>query len=647
MSQAPHPRMHGLTHVQGGSDPVPGLLAAPGGPIDYQIPGVTLEYWYRLGETGPWPTSAMTTPDFALDSSGNTRHLAAYNRDAAGTAVVFPAGDVALPDCHIAGGLAADNDDGAIQFNWNQFQWSAWGEKVALIATHSIGIEVAFRDGTAAVGAGSTFAAWVAYMQPSGPGRDNMAPWNPDGTYGDGSNPANNIGLRPLISTWERTFGIGNYGAKLGFTPADGHLWYIVGSLNTPAPAPFVFQTDLGLAPGAWTHFVSAVEKLGTDSYQRRIFLNGNKLVDLTGTLVEIGGGAAPGYALSIGGGYDDDLRWAHGRGKVDEVAYWNAALTDAQISGIYQSGTGSTAGLVLGIDDTGHVAWVQPKVEVTVNGEPPTSTPGTNPASPVQPADPNSAFPGTDDWIVDEAFTWNGSTFTVPPNKWTTIPFTDPLMGRWSNITPRGTWLTELAWNDPAAAGWINPATPRAITVPHDMPFMDLVADPYVWMQICLRIESPLVEPETSYRALRVFETTHQKTLVSANGLRAVCCESHGAVDVFRDQDVPGWTGDSTIFASGDTGGFDNGNHDRVMFMPNYELAFPMPGLEWLPVVAGKRTLKKGMRLVPQVWHDASVPLTFTCAPAAGTLYRPHFVVWQTCDRGWGSPWSDWPLYP
>src|SRR4051812_10489177 len=26
MSQAPHPRMHGLTHLTGGADPIPGLL---------------------------------------------------------------------------------------------------------------------------------------------------------------------------------------------------------------------------------------------------------------------------------------------------------------------------------------------------------------------------------------------------------------------------------------------------------------------------------------------------------------------------------------------------------------------------------------------------------------------------------------------
>ena len=28
MSPAPHPRMHGLTHVAGGPDPIPGLLPA-------------------------------------------------------------------------------------------------------------------------------------------------------------------------------------------------------------------------------------------------------------------------------------------------------------------------------------------------------------------------------------------------------------------------------------------------------------------------------------------------------------------------------------------------------------------------------------------------------------------------------------------
>jgi hypothetical protein len=285
----------------------------------------------------------------------------------------------------------------------------------------------------------------------------------------------------------------------------------------------------------------------------------------------------------------------------------------------------------------------VQPKVEVTVNGEP--AAPPAAPPAPL-PDDPNTqpGFGGLQ-WIVDQPFVWGGSSFDVPPNKWTTIPFTSPLMERWSNVTGEGTVMTELAWDNPAAAGWINPATPRVITIPHDMPFLNGLYD---WMQICLRLEGPMVEPLTSHRGVRVFETTNQKTLVSAVTLRDVAVAEGGATDVFRDLDVS-WTGGiraDGIFASGDSSGLDTGNHDTIMFGPTSGAGYQIPGVDWLPRVAGVPTLKKGMRLIPQVWHDAHTTLTFHCDSVAPDIYRPHFVVWQGVDRAWGPPWSDWPLY-
>src|SRR5262245_28245712 len=57
MSGAPHPRMHGLTHVPGGPDPIPGLVFAPTSPsfpekvaeLAAVSPDRLLGYW-RLGE---------------------------------------------------------------------------------------------------------------------------------------------------------------------------------------------------------------------------------------------------------------------------------------------------------------------------------------------------------------------------------------------------------------------------------------------------------------------------------------------------------------------------------------------------------------------------------------------------------------------
>jgi Concanavalin A-like lectin/glucanases superfamily len=592
--KASKPILHGRDHVTGGADPVPGLLPAQtAGNFPAQILALPdLRGYWRLGE-GVSPYA---------DTSGNALgpHDMLRNVGTVGGSSVPMTEDVT------PGLLPAATDDGAVGFNQDEPEPSPLRE--FLENPTGAGAAQFNFSGTATMSA-------VAVIQP---GSATHTFWG--GVVGDMNAvaPLNGWGLRVRYPTLE-----------IDFLRAQDATHY-----HSATAAP-VTAGDTVMVVGTY------------DGALIRLYVNGVLAASVADT-------SSLGYSgsnsVQIGGFWWDIgtySTWQPFFGVVDEVAVYGSVLSDTDVAGLFAATSAVGEGWVPVSDGNGGVVW-QPPTDVTVNGRDNTSTVETPvPAAPVAPVDPSSAFPGTDDWVVDEAFCWNGGTFTVPPHKWTTIPFTDPLMGRWSNITPHGTWLTELDWDDPAAAGWIDPATPRAITVPHDMPFMDLISDPYVWMQICLRIESPLVEAETSYRGLRVFETTHQKALVEANGLRAVCCQSHGAVDVFRDQDVPGWTGDSTIFASGDTGGLDNGNHDRVFFMPNFELAYYLHGLYWLPVVAGTRTLKKGMRLVPQVWHDASVPLTFTCAPAAGTLYRPHFVVWQTMDRGWGPPWSDWPLYP
>jgi hypothetical protein len=150
---------------------------------------------------------------------------------------------------------------------------------------------------------------------------------------------------------------------------------------------------------------------------------------------------------------------------------------------------------------------------------------------------------------------------------------------------------------------------------------------------QICLRIDNPIVQGATSHRALRILETTHQKTLLQVDSEQADGAGAEGGMtDVFRG---PG----STVFASGDTG--STGTHPDIFFLPNYGLAFYPSGYDWLPYIAGVQSLREGMRLVAQCWHDATVPLTFSCAP--GTTYKPHFVLNADADPAWGPPWSTW----
>lgn len=310
-------------------------------------------------------------------------------------------------------------------------------------------------------------------------------------------------------------------------------------------------------------------------------------------------------------------------------------------------AGTDST-GLVLGIDDNGNVTWVQPKVEVTVNGETPDVT--AHPMPPPLPP-PDDTGPDAADWMEEQPFLWDGGEFTVPPHKWTTIPFTNPLMERQSNVAGGSTTWFELDWDDPAAAGWTDPATPRVITIPHDMPFGIGI---HHWMQICLKLEIPPVEAEISvegavtrgsHRGLRVFETTHQKTLLVASNWRGAACQAGGGLDVFRDETAHSLTSDGEWFAWGDIAGEHTGEHGNIMIVPNLDYGFFLPGLDWLPghmEDPPNPTLKKGMRLLAQVWHNASVPLTFDCHGV--WPYRPHFAFRTQGLRSWGPPWSDWP---
>ena len=60
MSPAPHPRMHGLTHVTGGPDPIPGLLPPSGATSSTRI----------LDLDRPRSGSSTRIGDVAADSSG-------------------------------------------------------------------------------------------------------------------------------------------------------------------------------------------------------------------------------------------------------------------------------------------------------------------------------------------------------------------------------------------------------------------------------------------------------------------------------------------------------------------------------------------------------------------------------------------------
>jgi hypothetical protein len=258
----------------------------------------------------------LNVANFALDSSGNNHHLTAKNTYYTGgtppNQVILPTGDANLPHPGVAGALEGGNaNDGGIEFKW----YESTSQYYSCFLQGSDPMEPSLRSGVAAVGTAGTFAAWVAFMPP------------PSGTP--------STGIYSLISTWSRSFGIGNYGAKLGFDLATSRLNYHVGSLNTYAEFDYSTVTA---SPGKWHHFVTQVVKLSSTSYRRRIYYDSLLVYELVGDLVAIGNGYGSGAGISLGGGWSNDIWSVHGGGKIDEVAYWTSELTSAQIVDLWNA---------------------------------------------------------------------------------------------------------------------------------------------------------------------------------------------------------------------------------------------------------------------------------------------------------------------
>jgi hypothetical protein len=216
----------------------------------------------------------------------------------------------------VAGALEGGNaNDGGIEFKW----YESTSQYYSCFLQGSDPMEPSLRSGVAAVGTAGTFAAWVAFMPP------------PSGTP--------STGIYSLISTWSRSFGIGNYGAKLGFDLATSRLNYHVGSLNTYAEFDYSTVTA---SPGKWHHFVTQVVKLSSTSYRRRIYYDSLLVYELVGDLAAIGNGYSSGglssATLSLGGGNSNDIWSVHGGGKIDEVAYWTSELTSAQVVDLWNA---------------------------------------------------------------------------------------------------------------------------------------------------------------------------------------------------------------------------------------------------------------------------------------------------------------------
>jgi hypothetical protein len=110
----------------------------------------------------------------------------------------------------------------------------------------------------------------------------------------------------PLLSSWTRQFGVGNYGAQVTLNGSTAQLAYTVGSLNRVGQ--FNYLTPYGLVLNKWYHFATSVKYLSSGSYRRRIYINSNLVYELTGNLVAIGSGYEQQQGLCIGGGWISDI---------------------------------------------------------------------------------------------------------------------------------------------------------------------------------------------------------------------------------------------------------------------------------------------------------------------------------------------------
>jgi hypothetical protein len=550
--------MHGITHVAGGPDPVPGLLPPIAGTYQQHVlaePSL-IGYW-PLDDTGP-PAVDHSASHHDLTESAippTYGEPGPFSGDASATSVLFAAsaGFTAPVDALID----LNSPSSLYWFNTSlPFTFEILANPAAYPASHAAGLMGSYESP-----GGSTGGLYLTLL------------------------PTGAVRMQRANETYDS-----------------------LAALNLDA----------------WTHLA-----MSYDGATLRLYFDGEEQLAAPTTAAHSGSGV---FRVGVYGEDSTYMDTFHGR--LAQAAIYNTALSGTVIAthsstAITTGGLGDGApGKVVGIDDNGQIGWVDPKVEVKVNGSPPkaAATPKPPPVPPV----PDPLL----DWIQDQPFCYDGPTFTVQPNTWTTIPFATPCMER---ENPSG-WV-EIDLTDPDAAGWMNVSTPHAITVPHDMPFnLGAGIGSGDWMQVCLRIDNPIVHGTTSNRALRIFETTHQKTVVWAvSEMADGACAEGGATDVFR-----GPTG--AVFASGDTGGLDTGGHPDIFFIPNAGLAYYLNGEDWLPGHAGGNpTLTRGMRLVAQAWHDATVPLDFSCANTGGS-YKPHFVVSLGCDRAWGAPWSTWP---
>ena len=310
--QAPQPRMHGITHNPGGSDPIPGLPPGQGAGGNWPalimgVGGGPRGYW-RLGE-GATPYA---------DTSG------------VGTAMPMVAnpGDVGTPAMTqdvTPGLLPTATDDGSVAFVADGNDSTGVGLRSVLEGANNSKFDFGSRHAMSA----------IARIQPG---------------------VASHTFTGGVVGDISSNLATGGWALLVHFPDLA------VSFMRCADPSTRVFCT----APAALVAG-QAYSVVGTyDGTVSRIYVNGALAASLTdtgsfsylGSYQDLTIGGVSGRTSTFG-------TWWPFVGVVDEVAVYNVALAAADIAALHAAATAVGAGWVLTSDGTGGMVWSPPSATV------------------------------------------------------------------------------------------------------------------------------------------------------------------------------------------------------------------------------------------------------------------------------------------
>ena len=285
MGQAPHPRMHGLTHKPGGADPIPGLVFSDADYANLVTSLNPVAYWKMEAGEANQP-----------DHSGGSNALVLQYGVAMG----------GVPPTHggpTDGGLPKDQDDGAYDFAYNMGTGSPPPYDNTFDAGSLGDYFQATTSGPLAFGLVKPFSV-VLLWQPT---QDPSKKWSAD--------HAQIVGTQGIDGGWSINQ---RWDQVITFVRADvpnGHLTTLTGALKSK-----------------WNQLIGTF-----DGATMNLFINGVRC-DNDAAAFNLATAAGP---FSVGSGQTTGISPAnvvrrYCYGAVDELAVYNRALTDTEVQQLW-----------------------------------------------------------------------------------------------------------------------------------------------------------------------------------------------------------------------------------------------------------------------------------------------------------------------